>query len=319
MSGLNRYFFCSLLSLLLGLASAFFFARFGIEMGFGDNPCQRSSHKITTPKGGGIGIGIAIVAASFFAGINPVIAVTTTGFIVVGIVSDKKEIFSLTRLAVQLLLSTLLLYLLKPVSFLFVFWIFFIAGSANLYNFMDGIDGIAGLSGATGFFLFLLFHGSCGVHDGYEIIALAGLFSCLGFLVFNFPKARVFMGDTGSLVLGFVFAVLICRFSLTFNDFVLLCSLQLPFYMDELSTMGLRLSRKENVLKPHRTHLYQLLANECSIAHWKISTLYGVVQLFLGSSLIILYHIVPKMVVPVAFFYSLIFILISMMVRRKIA
>jgi len=290
-------------------------------MGFSDNPCQRSSHKITTPKGGGVGIGITIVAAFLFAGIKPVIAATTAGFIVVGIASDKKEISSHARLAVQLLLSAILLYSLKPAPsiFLFIVWVFFLTGSANLYNFMDGIDGIAGVSGVIGFFLFLIFHGRKGVHDGYEFIALAGLFSCAGFLSFNFPKARVFMGDAGSLVLGFVFAVLIHRFSSTYQDFVLLCSFQLPFYMDEISTMGLRLLRRENVLKPHRTHLYQLLANECSIEHWKVSLLYGAVQLFLGLSLIVLYNIVPLMVTPVAVLYSLIFILISMVVRKKIA
>jgi len=110
--------------------------------------------------------------------------------------------------------------------------------------------------------------------------------SCLGFLPFNMPNAKVFMGDGGSILVGFVFAATIVLLSKSLWDFICLSAFIFPFYADEITTMWLRIKDGENLTLPHRRHLYQLLANEYGIAHWKISMGYGVVQVFIGLSML---------------------------------
>ena len=118
--------------------------------------------------------------------------------------------------------------------------------------------------------------------------ALACCLACMGFLPFNMPKARVFMGDVGSIMLGFVYAGLVVGLSYSLNDFMVLCAFLFPFYADELTTLYVRIKGErhsrlmDRLMKPHRRHLYQLLANEMGVAHWKVSAGYGALQLMVG-------------------------------------
>ncbi|MBW1792430.1 MAG: UDP-N-acetylmuramyl pentapeptide phosphotransferase, partial [Deltaproteobacteria bacterium] len=99
-------------------------------------------------------------------------------------------------------------------------------------------------------------------------MAICILLACLGFLPFNMPTAKVFMGDVGSILLGFVFAGMVVYLSKNFMDFICLVAFLFPFYVDELTTMFVRVRDGEKLSKPHRRHLYQLLANEYQIPHW---------------------------------------------------
>ncbi|GAG76553.1 unnamed protein product, partial [marine sediment metagenome] len=90
------------------------------------------------------------------------------------------------------------------------------------------------------------------------------------------------MGDVGSVLLGFTFAAIVAQLSNSFLDFVCLSSFLFTFYADELTTMFLRIKNRENLLRPHRKHLYQILANEKKFPHWQVSAGYGAVQLILG-------------------------------------
>jgi len=100
--------------------------------------------------------------------------------------------------------------------------------------------------------------------------------ACGGFLPFNLPKDRVFMGDVGSILLGFVYACLVVCFAKTFGDFVVLIGFLFPFYADELVIMYVRIRDGQSLTLPHRRHLYQLIANELNISHWKVSAAFGV-------------------------------------------
>jgi len=105
----------------------------------------------------------------------------------------------------------------------------FIVGTANYYNFMDGINGIAAITGIVAFCL-LGFYGSLNGRDPAMIaLCFALAFACAGFLPFNMPAARVFMGDVGSVLLGFVFACIVVLFSNSFSEFVVLASFLFPF------------------------------------------------------------------------------------------
>ncbi len=162
----------------------------------------------------------------------------------------------------------------------------FIVGTANFYNFMDGIDGIAGITGIVGFSLMAFFTCFSANNPILSTLAMGIALACIGFLPFNILKGRVFMGDVGSIFLGFVFAEYVILFSKSFKDFICLSSFLFPFYADELITMALRLKNRESLFTSHRTHLYQILANEGDIDHWKISVGYGLLQLMVGVTML---------------------------------
>ncbi len=100
------------------------------------------------------------------------------------------------------------------------------------------------------------------------------------------------MGDVGSILLGFVFAGMVVWLAKSLSDFVCMAAFVFPFYADELSTMVVRLKahspQEQNIgrlgmlARPHRKHVYQLLANEMNVAHWKVSVGYGVFQTTVG-------------------------------------
>ncbi len=120
-----------------------------------------------------------------------------------------------------------------------------------------------------------------------SIVLVSG---CLGFLPFNFPRARVFMGDVGSIFLGFVFASFVVRLSVTINIFLCLIMFLSTFYADAVITIYYRWRRGENLMQAHRSHLYQYLSNELKIPHWKVTLLYAVVQLCFGAIAVAAYQ-----------------------------
>ena len=273
-----------------------------------DVPNQRSSHSVPTPRGAGVGV----LAAFVFAGLTLRIPTTFLfAAILISGISGYSDYFRVSvrfRLVVQVLSTLILLFPLLPrlsahfsqsalggYPFLFLLVLaaifLFIIGTANFYNFMDGIDGIAGLSGVIGFGLL----GACSLYravpDSFQtplsLLAICVSLACLGYLPFNLPRARVFMGDVGSILLGFVFACLVVTLSRDYLEMVCFAALLFPFYADELTTMAVRLRDHENLTQSHRRHLYQLLANEFGIAHWKISAAYATAQLAIGVGVLI--------------------------------
>lgn len=283
------------ISILLGAVGAYLVGRFGSWLGFLDHPSKRSSHHVSTPKGGGIGILAAFICISFWIEVPLTFWLPPSLVALLSLYGDKKALSSTLRLVVQFISAFILLLGInggKPnfvTNFMLIlFASVFIVGTANFYNFMDGIHGIASITGIVGFGLLSCF--AIILETEYSFITLSASLSlsCLGFLPFNFPRAKVFMGDVGSVLLGFVFAGMVVSFSSNFLDFICLVAFLFPFYADELTTMVVRLKDGEKLTRPHRRHLYQLLANEFGISHWKISVGYGVVQLLIGLSVLLL-------------------------------
>lgn len=289
-------------SLALGGAGAWLVARWGSGFGLLDKANHRSSHKGVVPKGGGIGILAAFLLISWVLGL-PILFWVCAGLVsLLSLYGDSREISPKVRFCIQLMGSVVLLLGLFywegrgwPFCLLIPFFAVFVAGTANYYNFMDGINGIAGITGVISFWLIALFAGLSGRPDFFTILSGCIGLACLGFLPFNMPKARVFMGDVGSVLLGFVYAVLVVGLSYSLNDFMVLCAFLFPFYADELTTLYVRLRRMKGwkviasmLAKPHREHLYQLLANEMGIEHWRISLGYGVLQILVGIGALLL-------------------------------
>lgn len=288
-----KYLILYIACLTLGSVGAWFVVRWGSGFGLLDRANERSSHKGVVPKGGGIGILAAFVSCAFLLRLSVTFWITSLVLSVISFFGDKIELSPKLRLIVQFICSFIFLTGLFFFNHLNFFWgllVFplavFIVGTSNFYNFMDGINGIAGITGVIGFLLLATFGIITESDPKYVAVSVAISCSCLGFLPYNIPKARVFMGDVGSILLGFVFACMVVVFSQSLLDFICLSGFLFPFYADELTTMFARIKGGESLTKPHRRHLYQILANERGIDHWKISVGYGAVQLIVGTLLL---------------------------------
>lgn len=298
-----RYLFLSVACLLLGGAGALAIRRYAVLLDIVDVPNARSSHTAPVPKGGGIGILLAFAVSSVVLGMPWWLWVPAGALSLVSFQSDRVDLSLGVRLPVQFLAAGCVVIAwygtgggvkdfasslpFPLVAALVIFLAVFIVGTANFYNFMDGINGIAGMTGIVAFGLLAMSAYLSGEPAGVITICTCMCLACLGFLPFNIPKARVFMGDVGSVLLGFVFALMVMTTAHDITGFLALAACLFPFYADELTTMFVRIKDGERLSKPHRRHLYQLLANEMGIAHWKVSLWYGVLQLLVGCSALV--------------------------------
>ena len=318
-----NYVLTSSLSFFISLFAAFLISRLGKKLGLIDTPNERSSHLIATPRGGGVGIWLSFLVVGFLL-IDPNyrLLIFVAGCIgLLGLINDRFEISSKLRLLLQLILSAVIVaayanisFFAHPTSFLitfllFLFFVIFISGTANFYNFMDGINGIAGLSGVVGFGLIALFSFYFTNEKSIILLSLALASACLGFLPFNFPRSKVFMGDVGSVFLGFVFASFVVKLSLNISIFLCLGIFLCTFYSDALMTIYYRWRRGENLMQAHRSHLYQYMTNELGLPHWKVSVLYSIVQFVMGLLSIWAYKSGILWQIIVIITYSVLFII----------
>lgn len=312
-------------SFVFGLIGAWVIVNFSGRLGIFDHPNERSSHNIPTPKGGGIGIFATFLFSCLYAEISVYFWLPLTLVSILAFWNDQNEFSPKWRLSFQFIL--ILFLLIAVLSFStdwlrhlpwILFGTVFIVGTANFYNFMDGINGIAGITGIVGFGLLAYYIYPNQGSDTFFILSSCLSFSCLGFLPFNMPKARVFMGDIGSILLGSVFGSIVFLSSFTLLDFFCTVSFLFPFYADELTTMAVRLRDKEKLFQAHRRHLYQLLANEKGFAHWKVSLGYGLFQFVVGGSVLSVKSLGVIPVILLLSFYFLAFGTTTYFVRKSI-
>jgi UDP-GlcNAc:undecaprenyl-phosphate/decaprenyl-phosphate GlcNAc-1-phosphate transferase len=250
-----------------------------------DVPNSRSSHAIPTPKSGGVSIVATFLAGAIalflFAEKTMIRRDFFWGFVVsasliagMSLYDDIKSKSFTVKLATQviaviavlscgILIDEISLPVFGSVSlglFAYAISFFWILGLTNAFNFIDGLDGLAaGIAVIVSvFFCVITFsQGSTFVYITCYTV-FAGAF---GFLVYNFPPARIFMGDVGSAFLGFTFAVLAIiasRYDRSHTSFLVMPLLLFNVIYDTFFTFVRRLCRRERVLEAHRTHLYQL-------------------------------------------------------------
>jgi Fuc2NAc and GlcNAc transferase len=275
-------------SVLLSASGAIIVYKYGYRIGLIDVPNMRSSHASPTPSSGGLGIWLTLLVIECFVTKNYAIAVITCLIGLSGLLDDRFNLSPKIRLAFQLAVSSVAVYIFSQVPdsiagiFVFLFWIVFVTGTMNFYNFMDGINGIAALTGLVAFSLLAYFAYFMANDMDIALMSIAMSAGCLGFLPFNFPKSKVFMGDVGSLLLGFIFALFVVKFSRDIYLFVCLVMFLSTFYADAVVTIFYRWKRGENLMQAHRSHLYQHMSNEWGLSHWVVSLLYAIIQLGVG-------------------------------------
>ncbi|GGZ56293.1 LPS biosynthesis protein [Lysobacter xinjiangensis] len=227
-----------------------------------DEPGERRSHTVATPRGGGAGPVVAIVGAllvmsahrTAYAGAALAIAAVAA----IGSWDDHRPLPARWRLLVHVAAGLMLAAAMFGPSGNAVAIVGTVAAVAvlvNVWNFMDGINGIAASQAA------LVAATAACLSAPPSVAALAVAVACLAFLPFNFPKARIFLGDVGSGALGVALALLWSDFYRTasWNAAVLLLPLS-AFLVDAGLTLSRRVLRREKWWEPHTQHLYQALA-----------------------------------------------------------
>lgn len=280
-----------------------------------DVPNERSSHTRPTPRGGGLAIAVGtlvglwvlasalrlpldlraligyslgsllIAAVSWRDDLRPLSSRIRFSTHVVGALLVLLSVGWLSRFSLPLLPSFSLGLL---GSILTLLWLVSIV---NIYNFMDGIDGIAGVQAVSAG----LAWGMLGWWFDLWLVAVLGLLVATtsgGFLLHNWPPARIFMGDVGSAFLGFTFATLsimagVVEPRLAFVGLVLLW----PFVFDTTFTLLRRWRRGENIFIAHRSHLYQRLVI-AGLSHRRV-TLYYLALTLTSCALAILWLLLP--------------------------
>ncbi|MHB8654752.1 MAG: glycosyltransferase family 4 protein [Terriglobia bacterium] len=294
-----------------------------LRRGVLDLPNARSSHSLPVPRMGGIGIlsgfylstaALVVLGQLGFIGYSPfardilIVLLAGAGMGVIGLVDDLHHLNPGTKYLMQFGIAVLVVAFgvrienaaipywrtLELGLFSFPVTILWLTGFSNVYNFMDGINGLAAGTGAVYGVFFSLF---ASLQGNPELAAVAVLLSgsCLGFMFHNFPQARTFMGDNGSLFLGMVFALLVVRLAqqapnpASLVALLLVCSVYL---YDSAFTLLRRLKHGENIFQAHRSHLYQRLA-QAGVPHAMITYLYLMLHTLMGT-LALLYFLASK-------------------------
>lgn len=225
-----------------------------------DEPNERSLHARPVPRSGGLAILIgAAVSLGFGAATLWLPMLIALGLAVVSFLDDLRGMPTVLRLAFHLAAATLLSwYLLYPMDALtLALLIIAVAWITNLYNFMDGSDGLAG---GMAFIGFGTYAAAAYLSGHVALAALCGAISAASaaFLAYNFHPARIFLGDVGSIPLGFLAAglgILGWRDDLWPLWFPVLVFA--PFIGDATITLIKRLARGDRVWRAHRDHYYQ--------------------------------------------------------------
>jgi UDP-N-acetylmuramyl pentapeptide phosphotransferase/UDP-N-acetylglucosamine-1-phosphate transferase len=239
-----------------------------------DHPNERSLHATPTPRGGGIALIAAILLgwAAATAGEGPigvrlVIPLATCFLAIVSWLDDLHGLAPAWRLLAQLPAVIVGIAVLPASGDVFQGWLGFALDRAaagllwlwfiNLYNFMDGIDGLDG-SETVAIGLGLTLFAAIGVGADADEAVRAACIACaaLGFLVWNWSPARIFLGDVGSVPLGYLLGFLLLDLAAR-GWWKVTLILPLYFFADATITLARRLLRGERIWRPHREHFYQ--------------------------------------------------------------
>ena len=190
------------LSFSLSVGCTWFIERYAKIIGFIDRPNERSSHQGDIPRGAGLGILCSTLIASLILSVPYYFWISAVVIALLSFWGDKVTLSPIFRLSFQFIASFFVLaglfsgkYPLSAEYLIIVPFSIFIVGTANYYNFMDGINGIAGITGVIGFGLLAFYASISRAEHWLIILPVCMSLSCLGFLPFNIPKAKVFMGD----------------------------------------------------------------------------------------------------------------------------
>ena len=268
---------------LLAFAMTYFMRAYALKKNIIDNPNERSSHSVPTPRGGGMAVvcsyllALAVLIYSEQLTLHIGLTLMAAGFVIalLGFLDDHGHINSMLRLAIHFLVAIGVViglggfsevtafnglqlgFIANIIAVLFLVWLL------NLYNFMDGINGIASVEAITTTVSMAILYAVLNTSLNLDILGL--LAACVfGFLLWNFPKAKIFMGDACSGFLGLTLGIL-ALIALKEN-LALFCAWIIclgVFVVDATYTLIKRVLSGYKMYDAHRSHSYQILSRKC--------------------------------------------------------
>ncbi|MFW0886796.1 UNVERIFIED_CONTAM: glycosyltransferase family 4 protein [Pseudomonas sp. JL1] len=257
--------------------------RYALARSIIDIPNARSSHTVPTPRGGGVAIVLSFLLALPLLALADFLPWPTmwamlgagTAIAVLGFLDDHGHIAARWRLLGHFAASVWALYWLGGLPALTFFgfklelaWlghvlaVFYLVWMLNLYNFMDGIDGIASVEAICACLGACLLYWLAGF-DSLIVVPLALAMAVAGFLYWNFPPARIFMGDAGSGFLGIILGLLSLQAAWASPKLLWVWLILLGvFIVDATVTLMRRLLRGDKVYEAHRSHAYQFASRQ---------------------------------------------------------
>ncbi|HMX39486.1 MAG TPA: MraY family glycosyltransferase [Saprospiraceae bacterium] len=284
-------------------------------------PNERSSHEVPTPSLGGIGIFAGTIVAvvlwapfSAFAGMQHVLAAFVLIFLI-GVLDDVLPLSPVKKFAGQLLVSVILAYKsnIRLTSFYgafgildipeltsFVLSVVAIVGIINAFNLIDGINGLAGSIGLLACVAWGIWFGCIGA-EPLSIIAFSLAGAIVAFLKYNFTPARIFMGDTGSLLIGTVCAILAIKFieinyqlppehpfRVDAAPSIAVAVLILPIF-DTLRVFVRRIVQGRSPFSPDKSHIHHLLL-DLGLSHMQSTAWLVLTNVVFVAAAVVLNH-----------------------------
>lgn len=290
---------------------------------------ELKTHKKPIPYLGGLAIFIGIIGALLLAQFQfgfemklllP-IAIGMFSIMLLGLLDDIFNIKQNYKFVIQIIIGIFFVFFCLQIgtipflSVAIVLSVFYIVGACNALNLLDGLDGLAsGNSGISALFFVILFFIK---QDSFGLVlSVALLGACLAFLIYNFEPAKIFMGDAGSMLLGFVLAILMIRYSskpykiLDFISPILICGV--PIF-DTGITYLRRFLNKKPIFPGDRSHFYdQLIDRGFSVKHtvlisYAIGIIFGIV-----SVIISFIPLIPALLIVSVFLFILAIVIVKM-------
>lgn len=288
-----------LIFFILAFGFTYFMRAYALKKNIIDNPNERSSHSVPTPRGGGVAVVASYLLGLAFLMYNqqlviPVgLTLMAAGFVIalLGFLDDRGHINSMLRLAIHFLVAIGVVislggfgevnvfngfqlgFVANIIAVLFLVWLL------NLYNFMDGINGIASIEAITVTVSMAMLYLLLNVGLNHQILLL--LAACvLGFLLWNFPKAKIFMGDACSGFLGLILGIL-ALIALKEN-LALFCAWIIClglFIVDATFTLIRRVITGHKMYDAHRSHTYQILSRHFN-SHTPVTLAVAAINIF---------------------------------------
>lgn len=276
------------LLIIIGFLAAFsltgYMRQYALKKNIIDKPNERSSHTMPTPRGGGVAVVISYLlslAGLIYLGyLVPSIGiiVIVAGFIIalLGFLDDHGHINALVRLAIHFMVAIGVVVALGGFTEVTIFdglqlgfvaniiAVLFLVWLLNLYNFMDGINGIASIEAITSALSIALIYWMLYPTVNNQVLWLMAA-TVFGFMLWNFPKAKIFMGDACSGFLGLVLGIW-ALYALK-QDIALFCAWIIclgVFIVDATFTLIRRVLGGYKMYDAHRSHAYQILSRKFS-------------------------------------------------------
>ena len=303
-----------------------------------DNPNSRSSHLNKTPTLGGIAFYISLLLSLFFVhrfgfdlgNISLNIIISISILFIAGLKDDLVGLSPRSKLISQLAAITFILlnpeiYMVNfhgflgitdvPLGLIIVFSYFLVLSIINAYNFIDGIDGLASMLGIVIFGVFSFVFYNLQLYY-YFLISMISIGFLIAFLRYNLSvKNKIFMGDTGSLIVGFLIGIMTLRFFALStiqlqkihvkpeNIIILALAVLFVLFIDTLRVVAIRFLNKKEIFSPDRNHIHHILV-DLGWSHKKVSILITVFNVFIIVLFFVLNIFLETKILSIMFGFS---------------